>query len=87
VLGGRLGSEGVGFLSTGLVDDDVRWTDREVMKAKYAPQPGWGKQTRKLDIKFCNIRKVPLPPPPPALVHYCLSVLSQIPPQPFPALR
>jgi len=58
VLGGRLGSGGVGFLSTGLVGDDVRWTDREAMKAKYAPQSGWGKQTRKMDIKFCNIRKL-----------------------------
>jgi hypothetical protein len=58
--GGGSSCRGAGSmrLSAHVAAEDVSWRDREAMKAKYAPQSAWQPRSRKLDVKFCNIRKV-----------------------------
>ena len=41
-----------------LCAEDVSWRDYEAMKGKYASPRGWQSQSRKIPVKFENIRKV-----------------------------
>ena len=43
-----------------LCAEDVSWCDHEAMKAKYAAPCAWQGQSRKIPVKFENIRKVTL---------------------------